>query len=140
MPHQRISTHRPASEAAPFAVFVAVQSAERILLVETDGRTHRTFPGGRGNAGEDIKAAAARKLKEEVGISVAPDQLKQMSERCNSGCGQPQYLLSLEVDDRFFSAVRGVGPKGHRTVIWQKQHLETSGLAEFVVSLIRHAR
>ncbi|MFW2387447.1 MAG: NUDIX hydrolase [Polyangiales bacterium] len=54
---------------------VAVWYEGRVLLVKNSYRPQLTFPGGYIRPREDRRTAAARELREEVGISVQPKRL-----------------------------------------------------------------
>ncbi|MFJ4028226.1 NUDIX domain-containing protein [Paenarthrobacter sp. NPDC089989] len=52
--------------------------AGRLLTVRKRGTDKFMHPGGKPEPGETAAQAASRELSEEVGISVAPDQLEPM--------------------------------------------------------------
>ncbi|MGB5282934.1 MAG: NUDIX hydrolase [Polyangiales bacterium] len=54
---------------------VAVWHQGRVLLVKNSYRAQLTFPGGYIRRREDRRTAAARELREEVGINVQPKRL-----------------------------------------------------------------
>jgi 8-oxo-dGTP diphosphatase len=54
---------------------VAVWCRDRVLLVKNSYRAQLTLPGGYVRAREDRRTAAARELREEVGINVQPKRL-----------------------------------------------------------------
>lgn len=54
---------------------VAVWHEGRVLLVKNSYRTQMTLPGGYIRPREDRRTAAARELREEVGINVQPKRL-----------------------------------------------------------------
>ena len=56
-------------------VVVAVWCQDRVLLVKNSYQPLQTFPGGGIKRNEDVRTAAARELREEVGITVEPNQL-----------------------------------------------------------------
>lgn len=62
---------RPSTSGA----LVAVWYEGRVLLVKNSYRKEYTLPGGYVRPGEAAEAAAARELREEVGIEVAPESL-----------------------------------------------------------------
>lgn len=60
-------------------VGVAVWRGDRLLVVRTSYRGPLLgLPGGGVDAGEDPRAAAVRELREELGIEVAPDALREV--------------------------------------------------------------
>ena len=66
---------------------VAVWCQDRVLLVENSYQSLQTFPGGGIKRNEDVRIAAVRELREEVGITVEPNQLHLAGE--------------IESDDRY---------------------------------------
>ena len=54
---------------------MAVWHQGRVLLVKNSYRAQLTFPGGYIRPREDRRTAAARELREEVGINVQPKRL-----------------------------------------------------------------
>ena len=54
---------------------VVVRFEDRVLLVKNSYRRARGFPAGRVDRGEGVRAAAARELREEVGIEVDEGRL-----------------------------------------------------------------
>ena len=59
---------------------VLVRVADELLLVRASYRPWLTVPGGRVSRGEPPLLAAARELHEEVGLHVAPEQLRPLGE------------------------------------------------------------
>lgn len=64
---------RPSTHGA----LVAVWNDGELLLVKNSYRTHYTLPGGYIRTGETPVEAAARELREEVGIDVSPTKVRQ---------------------------------------------------------------
>lgn len=59
----------------------AVWAADRVLMLRQSYRPRLTFPGGGLKRGEDPRAAAARELREEVGVHAEPADLVLVGER-----------------------------------------------------------
>jgi len=59
---------------------VAVWHGERVLLIRNSYRKHYSFPAGGVKRGERPIEAAARELREEVGIAVPPETLRYAGE------------------------------------------------------------
>jgi 8-oxo-dGTP pyrophosphatase MutT (NUDIX family) len=59
---------------------VVVRCGERLLLVRSTYQSFWALPGGRIARGESPAAAAARELREETGLRVAPEALAPLGE------------------------------------------------------------
>jgi len=59
---------------------VLVRVGDELLLIQTSYRPWYGVPGGGVQRGEEPRLAAARELREEVGIAVAPDALRALGE------------------------------------------------------------
>ena len=67
---------RPASQG----VYVGLWVGGRVLVIKNSYRRAYTLPCGGVKAGEDLATAAARELREEVGVEVARESLKVVGE------------------------------------------------------------
>jgi 8-oxo-dGTP pyrophosphatase MutT (NUDIX family) len=61
-------------------VGVFVRHEDRLLLVRSTYQSWWGLPGGRVDRGEDSRAAAARELREETELAVAPDALTPLGD------------------------------------------------------------
>jgi 8-oxo-dGTP diphosphatase len=61
-------------------VGVFVRHGERLLVVRSTYQSWWGLPGGRVDRGEEPRAAAARELREEASIDVAPEALAALGE------------------------------------------------------------
>ncbi|MET9633680.1 NUDIX domain-containing protein [Lentzea sp. NPDC006480] len=94
-------------------VHVLLVRGDRVLLTRRrdtnprfDGRWH--LPSGKLDAGESVLAAAAREALEEVGVVIAPDDLRHMHTLHANGSGvEPRLGL-------FFEALRWTGEPVNR--------------------------
>ncbi len=61
-------------------VYVAVRRGDDVLVIRNSYRAAYSFPSGRRGRKEDPARAAARELREEVGIDVPPEALHEVAE------------------------------------------------------------
>ena len=70
----------PEPHRSPVDVLILLIRDGRILLTERAGEIylagHWAIPGGKVDAGEDVVAAAAREVAEEVGLTISPDRFQ----------------------------------------------------------------
>ena len=59
---------------------VLVRVGGELLLIRNSYRPWYSVPGGRVGRGEEPRLAAARELREEVGLAVAPEALRALGE------------------------------------------------------------
>jgi len=57
-------------------VYVAVWYRDRLLIIRNSYKSYSTVPGGGVNRGEPRAMAAARELREEVGLQLSPESLR----------------------------------------------------------------
>jgi 8-oxo-dGTP diphosphatase len=73
-----------------YAVAIILETAQGIPLVMDPQKPvprYWKFPGGRSEAGETPAATAVRELREEIGVSVQPEDLKVLREETRQGAG-----------------------------------------------------
>lgn len=58
------------------AVIILEDDQQKALIVKANYKTHWTFPGGIIDAGETPKQAAVREVYEEVGLTIAADDVQ----------------------------------------------------------------
>jgi ADP-ribose pyrophosphatase YjhB (NUDIX family) len=76
---------------------VVVRQGGRILLVRNSYQPRLTLPGGHLRRGEDPAAAAARELREEVGLDVAPERLRPLLDRIFPHSGMRNRVVLFEL-------------------------------------------
>lgn len=76
---------------------VVVRVGPRILLVRNSYQPRLTLPGGRMRRGEDPAAAAARELREEVGLHVEPARLRPLLDRVFPHSGMRNRVALFEL-------------------------------------------
>lgn len=114
-------------------VYVAVRHGEDVLLIRNSYRSAYSFPSGRRGRREDPAAAAARELREEVGIDVAPDALRL--------CAEVRLATRL-VDDHVhvYELHLDAPPEvriDHREVVWARFEACTSASERPLLPLAR---
>ncbi|MCP9890279.1 NUDIX hydrolase [Cyanobium sp. Aljojuca 7D2] len=89
---------------------VAIWCGEQLLLVETSYRRSWGLPGGGIGRGETARQAAVRELAEELGLRVAPEQLRDpwtITERTAGGLNTVT-IFALHAGERPAVAVDGL--------------------------------
>ena len=79
-------------------VTVAIWAGEQVLLVQHSYKLGLRLPSGSVRSGEDSCLAAARELQEEVGLTVAPDDLRLVS--AFKGTYGMNYLYEAEFETK----------------------------------------
>jgi ADP-ribose pyrophosphatase YjhB (NUDIX family) len=112
--HRALVTWRRVFRARSFGVCVAVWSGGRVLLVRHSYKPGHGIPAGRRRRREAPEAAAARELREEVGIDVAPGLLRPAGRIVSREYGNEDHLdfFELELASEPIPAVDG------REVVW----------------------
>jgi 8-oxo-dGTP diphosphatase len=89
---------RPVTHGA----LVAIWNAGEVLLVRNSYVPYYSAPGGYVRPGEEARAAAVRELREEVGISVAPERLELALELTHAWENKLDHvkLFNLELAER----------------------------------------
>lgn len=76
---------------------VVVRVGDRILLVRNSYQPRLTLPGGQMKRGEAPAAAAARELREEVGLAVEPEALRPVLDRVFRHSGMRNRVALFEL-------------------------------------------
>ena len=112
---------------------VAVWHHGRVLLVKNSYRPQLTLPGGYIRPREDRRTAAARELREEVGIQVSPDALRHAGRVVNREHGNEDHLHFFELRFEAEPAVRVDG----REIVWAGFHTREEALALDLLDAVR---
>lgn len=81
-----------------YGVYVAVWSNERVLIIKNSYLSEWTFPSGGLKAGESAATAAARELREEVGIAVEPEDLMCSGEFLSLSEFKRDHCTAFEIE------------------------------------------
>jgi ADP-ribose pyrophosphatase YjhB (NUDIX family) len=101
---------------------VLVRVGGELLLIRPSYRPWYTVPGGRVARGEAPRLAAARELREEVGIAVAPDALRALGEFVVHHSYIEDHVHAFELRLDAAPEVR----IDSREVVWAGFHAETA--------------
>jgi 8-oxo-dGTP pyrophosphatase MutT (NUDIX family) len=116
-----------------FGVCVAVWSGGRLLLVRHSYRPGAAIPSGMLHRGEAPEAAAARELREEVGIAASPGGLRAAGQIVSLEHGNRDHLSFFELE---CSAEPAVNVDG-REIVWAAFHTPAEALALDLVPPLR---
>jgi 8-oxo-dGTP pyrophosphatase MutT (NUDIX family) len=120
---------RPRTEGA----CVLVWSGEGLLLVRHSYKPGYGVPAGMIGRGEAPVEAAARELREEVGIQVSPDALRLAGRVVNREHGNEDHLHFFELRFEAEPAVRVDG----REIVWAGFHTREEALALDLLDSVR---
>jgi 8-oxo-dGTP diphosphatase len=77
-------------------VLVSVWHGGEVLIVRNGYQRYLSMPGGYQKRGEDPVAAAVRELREEVGLRVAPEELRPLFTMRHRWLGKDEEVVMLE--------------------------------------------
>ena len=96
-----------------YGVYVAVWCRGRVLVIRNSYKSRDTLPSGGLHRGESQRDAAARELREEVGIRVDPAELREVKTFLSVEEYKKDYSTVFEIS---FDSVPGV-QIDHREVV-----------------------
>jgi 8-oxo-dGTP pyrophosphatase MutT (NUDIX family) len=79
------------------AVALLQDGAGRLLLVRKRDTVAFMQPGGKMETGEDARSALSRELQEELGLTVAVDQLHYLGQAKAPAANEPGVTVSAEI-------------------------------------------
>jgi len=79
------------------AAAVIVDDAGRLLLVRKRNTPYFMQPGGKLDAGESPESALIRELREELDLSIVPDDLTPLGQFSDVAANEPDHLLVADI-------------------------------------------
>lgn len=79
------------------AAAVIVDDAGRLLLVRKRNTPYFMQPGGKLDAGESPESALIRELREELDLSIVPDDLTPLGQFSDVAANEPDHLLIADI-------------------------------------------
>ena len=114
-------------------VYVALWRRERILLIWNSDKPFASLPGGGIGRGESPAAAAARELREEAGVALAPEHLREVAEYTH-------FIAWHWEHARFFESELETEPEisiDRREIVAARFATRAEALAEALAPLVR---
>ena len=87
----------PAARSIRVSAAVITDGEGRLLVVRKAGTTAFMQPGGKPEPGETPAETLSRELDEEVGLRIAPDQLRPLGEFTAAAANEPGFEVVADV-------------------------------------------
>lgn len=87
----------PAPRRIHVSAAVILDDDGRLLLVRKAGTTAFMQPGGKPDPGENGAETLSRELEEELGLRIAPDELRALGTFTAAAANEPGFLVVAEV-------------------------------------------
>jgi 8-oxo-dGTP pyrophosphatase MutT (NUDIX family) len=92
-----VTTEEPAARSIRVSAAVIVDADGRLLVVRKAGTTAYMQPGGKPEPDESAADTLSRELAEEVGIRVAPSDLRPLGEFTAAAANEPGFAVVADV-------------------------------------------
>ena len=92
-----MTTEEPAARSIRVSAAVIVDADGRLLVVRKTGTTAYMQPGGKPEPDESAAETLSRELAEEVGIRVAPSELRPLGEFTAAAANEPGFTVVADV-------------------------------------------
>ncbi len=119
------------------AAVVVLDEHRRVLTVRKSGTSRFMLPGGKPEAGEDLRAAAIRELAEEVGLELAGHDLQDWGIHTDIAANEPDTTVRAGVYAWTRRVTRTVLPAAEIAELrWLEIDRPTGELAPLLVTLL----
>jgi len=119
------------------AAVVVLDKHRRVLTIRKSGTQRFMLPGGKPEAGEDLRATAIRELAEEVGLDLAEDDLLDWGIHDDVAANEPDTTVRAGVYAWCHRAADTLLPAAEIAELrWMELDRPTGELAPLLVTLL----
>lgn len=119
------------------AAVVVLDEHRRVLTVRKSGTSRFMLPGGKPEAGEDLRATAIRELAEEVGLDLGEDDLLDWGIHTDVAANEPDTTVRAGVYAWTGRVTHTVAPAAEIAELrWLELDDPTGELAPLLVTLL----
>jgi 8-oxo-dGTP diphosphatase len=119
------------------AAVVVLDGQRRVLTVRKSGTTRFMLPGGKPEAGEDLRTTAIRELAEEVGLDLAKDDLLDWGIHTDVAANEPDTTVRAGVYAWTGRVTDNLSPAAEIAELsWLELDHPTGELAPLLVTLL----